>query len=697
MKIISVILACLFIKASWGQTAAITALRLPYEKAGSAIQPKALREVFAGRDLKLQYQAAINTYQVFVDSLHSSKLPALKKLAAKAGEFLFVYPFENKHAVAVGRDFSKFYLVDESYTRVKEIIGYEYVGPLRNGFIIVRNNLKNYGFILFPEFKPLSFVFSDGPPEVYSHQLTAGYHFGKLVYQTRTNRTFGLDGKAERFQGNAAVFFAEKGRGLINRNGQIVLPPVYTEIWPFKEGFAVIEKEKKFGLVYEDGKIIVPAIYGFIDNQANHGYVVATDFDGKRQAINTKGEKIAMPEYSYRREKGEGYLVEKTITENGKPVNRTALVDKNGKFIIPFRHRDIMPYKKNAYLAQNDSGRWYVCKPNGDPVSGKTYGNIFPSPDESYLQTHNSTYTSVLSGCLDSSGREIIPPLYYSAVVIGRIAIVRKNKSDSVWLFRDDGTALNSIIYDQVVCYSEVLAVAEKGRLDIFDTNTGEPLPCQGCTDVKVVYLDRARFFITKAGGKYRLCNNKLLPVLPFEFTHYEKEGDVLKITRNGISEYYDKNLDKTAKPFPPPVFNEGLTIVANDNKYGFADRHSRLVIACQYDAARSFFNNRAAVLLHGKWGFVDNTGKLIVPCQYEEVGDFCEGMAGYKINGKWGYLNYDGKPVTKAVYDFARDFNAGFGDVSYRGHGGWVNKKGDDGKISNENSSQSIRIDVLQ
>jgi hypothetical protein len=379
-----------------------------------------------------------------------------------------------------------------------------------------------------------------------------------------------------------------------------------------------------------------------------------------------------MPPYSFTKEYKQGYVVYQRFTKNQKTITRAALLGKNGKFIIPFRHQNIIPFKQKVYLAQNDSGRWYACNLQGKQLSA-THEYIYISGDESYLRINDRPYT----GCLDSNGKEIVPANYRYAELAGKIAIVWKNRSDSFRLLNSSGKPINAVLYNKLVKPSGKLIAIENGRPDVFDTQTGKLLPCEKCIDISPGYPAGKAFFITHTDYRYSLYDRSFLPVLPFTFSIYREKNGILEITRlDGREEYYDKNLKKTSRTaFEPP--NEGLSIVSQNGKYGFADASSKLIIPCQYDAVSDFFNNRAAVLLDKKYGFIDRTGKQVIPCQYEAVEDFCEGIASYKLNGKWGYLDYYGNPLTKAIYDFVKDFNAGFGEVSFKGRDGWVNRKG--------------------
>jgi hypothetical protein len=65
-----------------------------------------------------------------------------------------------------------------------------------------------------------------------------------------------------------------------------------------------------------------------------------------------------------------------------------------------------------------------------------------------------------------------------------------------------------------------------------------------------------------------------------------------------------------------------------------------------KYDECALFFNEGlTSVKLNGKYGFVDKTGKEIIPLKYDECALFFnEGLTSVKLNGKYGFVDKDRK-----------------------------------------------------
>jgi|GEM_PF-6546746 len=78
----------------------------------------------------------------------------------------------------------------------------------------------------------------------------------------------------------------------------------------------------------------------------------------------------------------------------------------------------------------------------------------------------------------------------------------------------------------------------------------------------------------------------------------------------------------------PHDRFSEGLLVVSQDGKFGYADRTGVPVIRPTYAAANTFSEGRGAVMLEDKWGFVDSEGTLVIAPQFDAPGIFDDGIA---------------------------------------------------------------------
>lgn len=189
-----------------------------------------------------------------------------------------------------------------------------------------------------------------------------------------------------------------------------------------------------------------------------------------------------------------------------------------------------------------------------------------------------------------------------------------------------------------------------------------------------------------------------------------------------------DAGIFKTARSF-----HNGLAAVMTESwTTGFIDKFGNVVIKPEFEEARDFSDQRAAVLVSRDkrnpiaphWGYIDQTGKMIIAAKYETAYDFSDGIAlaengttvlkimkdGRSVplfdkgrfqfagptsprfsegllavrdsqSGKYGYIDTDGKPAIGFQFEHASLFQEGLARASVIGEGremlGFIDRTG--------------------
>lgn len=134
--------------------------------------------------------------------------------------------------------------------------------------------------------------------------------------------------------------------------------------------------------------------------------------------------------------------------------------------------------------------------------------------------------------------------------------------------------------------------------------------------------------------------------------------------------------------------FSGGRLAVEKNGKWGFVDKHGKIVIRCKYDYIVSGFgkNGIAIVEKNGYRGLVDRNGKEIVPCtkyvsiwsvfRYNDPSEIWYMVE--KRNGKVGFIDKKGAVVVSCIYDDASKlFYTNVALVCKDGKWGCVNRSG--------------------
>jgi WG containing repeat len=98
-------------------------------------------------------------------------------------------------------------------------------------------------------------------------------------------------------------------------------------------------------------------------------------------------------------------------------------------------------------------------------------------------------------------------------------------------------------------------------------------------------------------------------------------------------------------------MFNEGLSRIKIEEKWGFVNQEGEIVVEPQYDEAFHFSEGLAAVKKDGKFGFINTNGEVVIDYQYGQVDSFKEGVAyTITINNdevEEGFINQENEKLT--------------------------------------------------
>lgn len=124
--------------------------------------------------------------------------------------------------------------------------------------------------------------------------------------------------------------------------------------------------------------------------------------------------------------------------------------------------------------------------------------------------------------------------------------------------------------------------------------------------------------------------------------------------------------------------FSQELALARQEGKFGFINKLGEWHIKPQYEKAKGFYNDFAAVFVDGKWGFIDRKGNLAIPAEFNRIKKFNSGIAVVNKNDEWVYINKEGKQVLKDVpTDKIYDFENGYAIIRQEDKLGFINAEG--------------------
>ena len=420
---------------------------------------------------------------------------------------------------------------------------------------------------------------------------------------------------AECFSGGLAAVNLKDKYGYIDSKGTIVIPAVYEEAINFVNNLALVKLNGKMGCIDRSGNIIIPLLYDYFSD-FSEGLAVVRAGD-KCSFIDVNGKKV----FSIDFDGANGFYKGRArVTYNGKE----GIIDKTGAFIVPAKYRYIESFEEGkAGVRLND--KWGFIDENGKEIVPAIYDYV-----NSFSNGMAAVKLNGKWGYVDSAGNLAVPAIYDNSNLFGKTAGV-------VWLNNKFGAVdrtgkiIVPVEYDYVYEQDngECFRVGQNGKVGMYDKS--------GRLVIPVIYDD--------------VCINK---------------GMVL-MKQNGKWGV----IDFTGKVLIQPQFDDaycggGMATVGKDNKWGFVDKTGNVVVPLKYQAAGSFSESLAAVVINGKCGYIDKTDRMIIPAIYDRAWSFSEGLAAVTTNGKTGFIDKTGKMVIPALYDAIDDFGYPFESYTF-------------------------------
>lgn len=210
----------------------------------------------------------------------------------------------------------------------------------------------------------------------------------------------------DRFHGNyCKVLLSPDSTGMIDREGNEVVPCIYSDVEYPSEGRFRVQKGICYGFCNLHGHEVIPPTYRAASVYQEGLAVVAYDFDSFHMEygfIDTLGNIALSPRYEYAFPFCEGFSVVKMFERYG-------MIDKQGNEVVPAKYETITSMSNGIYFAGDDK-TVALYNRRHERLTDQVYESILGMTDGRILVRRNNKY-----GFLDTQGREVIPCRYQEA------------------------------------------------------------------------------------------------------------------------------------------------------------------------------------------------------------------------------------------------------------------------------------------
>ena len=357
----------------------------------------------------------------------------------------------------------------------------------------------------------------------------------------------------------------------------------------------------------------------------------------------------------------------------------------NQSFLLNVSFKDIIKSKPELLndddIVFSEKDHTYVNVITGNALFSSTYDY-----GEKFKFGLASVENNGKRGCVDKTGKEVIPCAYNSLIPYTESLIWVR---DGVFwgLINTDGKIIISHEFDDFLLVKNGLVALRKNSFwGLYDHRGIQRVECQysgicDYSDEFVALRDR--------GGSWSLYNEHGTPITVGRYNEIgnfynglacvkrcdfeERQDGYGYINKQGVEKIgciYDDAKD----------FSNGVAIVRQGKFKGIINTIGQYITECIYDDVYNFKDGVACVMKDGKYGCIRISGEEIVPCICDDIiYEFCEGLACVKIDGKYGCINVQGEEVLPCVYEESFYFHDGLACVKRDNKYGCINIQGED------------------
>lgn len=537
---------------------------------------------------------------------------------------------------AIGR------VIDPAFQKLIKERGYTLVGIYdtvsRNPVLLYARVLKNdkWGFIdvqgrevIAPQFTHIE-DFSYGRAKV--KDTNGNYYLVNLKGKTVST---GYESIRE-FNGGFAIVTSGDKEGVINPDGQQVLPLEFNEIRVYRKGILAICNEK-FSLYNYKGRPLTPKPY---DRLLWYGRFLK----------------------AY---KGNTYCL--LNSETGKPINNEWYAGESGFLSSLAAAKIDDAYIDHTVLLVNNGTYSFLID-----EKGRQLGDKYEKIEEVYGPYYLG-YSGNDQWLLDETGKRIAKIKGYIESVYDGGNVFITDDDGRNYYFNGKIEELDFSAYDEVKGFAYGLVAVRKAGKYGFADYKGR-LVIDAVYD-ETQYISEAKgICAVKLNGKWGLIDSRGGVVQPFVYDHLSNNGayyDVFKDNKWGVVTYkgeeklalvYDdiNDLPKLRYKNEEP----GWLMVQQNGKWGVVNKQFGLVVAPVYDELMTlnYGHTQALAWMDEKLLYVrKGSGKYLVTWKGEDVmpldGDISDVNCQYK--GLIVYTRQDGKLYRTDLYGNQRPFNA--------------------------------------
>ena len=416
------------------------------------------------------------------------------------------------------------------------------------------------------------------------------------------------------------------------------------------------KSDNKYGLIDFSGNKITDAIYDSIEGFNYREGILLVKKSDKYGIINIKGASIIKPKYDEIL-CDEYYTTDSKYDKSGYIVGTKTDKGMRYGYIDGIKRKQILKNEYNDIYRItdkiDDNNIYLVAFKDGKAGVYQNKKKIINNEYEDILYNANNDLLTLQKtskqGVSKFDGTTIIPIEYDNIFFAGEY--INAQKGDKIDIYNFDGTKENSE-------YISRKSVADK-KYEIVSTSD-DKYKIINNENNKVIddnyqyvqYLFKNYFSVTK-DNKYGIIDSDGNTILDFKYNIVrllENSNVIQVIDDKSNIELLDENLKSIIKIKDANIYTyDNYFKVYSDDSVQYFDKSGK-----KLESKDVFPNNKLfAYKEKNKWGFKDKDGNIVVKPIYDMVTEFNEyGYAGIKSKNKWGSINENGDVIKEPTYE---------------------------------------------
>lgn len=294
------------------------------------------------------------------------------------------------------------------------------------------------------------------------------------------------------------------------------------------------------------------------------------------------------------------------------------------------------------------NGKWGVVNENNQIILPIEYDDI----------RHNLIQKNGKWGCFNIRQEKWVIPILYDKLVRGSeyFKILVENK----WgIINTKNEMMVEPLYDDILVFQDHCRIKKDGKWGLIGLNNNQMMIAPIFENLEI----RSFYQIARNGKKSALIDKTGKLLTAFEYDVINSWNKTLLIvyrgTKSGLINSNGKEVlpiiyDKIYRPSndwrPNKRREKKFGVLEKDGKMGLIDTKGKVVLPAWYQDIKNQSMEQEkifAVKINNKWGYVNKKSDIIIPCQYDDAFPFNEEeIAKINLAGKSGWIDKKGRIV---------------------------------------------------